>query len=206
MLLGKAAPYFHKAMAALDAAAAAGLDPMVKELVKARVSQPNGYAHCGDQHLHDARRPGLTEQKPHALTVWRETPSSPCASVPRRPEAVTRRGQGGVPDEVHDEAAQVFDEDELPRVIAMCVTINAWNRMGVTTRLSPAVPRRRLTAGAPLVRAPAPGGAQADSTARSWSRPQSRSSLEMTSGGASRIVEPWVSLTRTPRSRSRSEI
>ncbi|MFG2303106.1 hypothetical protein [Actinacidiphila glaucinigra] len=27
-----------------------------------------------DQHLHDARGPGLTEQKLHALTVWRETP------------------------------------------------------------------------------------------------------------------------------------
>ncbi|WP_018561232.1 MULTISPECIES: carboxymuconolactone decarboxylase family protein [unclassified Streptomyces] len=48
---------------------------MVKELVKARASQPNRCADCGDQHLHDARRPGLTEQKPHALTVWRESPS-----------------------------------------------------------------------------------------------------------------------------------
>ncbi|MFF7676389.1 carboxymuconolactone decarboxylase family protein [Actinacidiphila glaucinigra] len=41
---------------------------------QARASQLNGCAYCGDQHLHDARRPGLTEQKLHALTVWRETP------------------------------------------------------------------------------------------------------------------------------------
>ncbi|MGW2350538.1 carboxymuconolactone decarboxylase family protein [Actinacidiphila glaucinigra] len=141
MLLGKAAPDFYKAMTALDAAAAAGLDPVVKELVKARASQLNGCAYCVDQHLHDARRPGLTEQKLHALTVWRETPFFTVRerAAPALTEAVTRRGQGGARDEVYDEAARVFDEDGLPWLIAMCVTINAWNRMGVTTRLSPAV-------------------------------------------------------------------
>jgi alkylhydroperoxidase family enzyme len=53
-------------------------------------------------------------------------------------EAVTRLGERGVPDEVYDEAARVFDAEELPRLVAMCVTISAWNRIGVTTRLSPA--------------------------------------------------------------------
>ena len=42
-------------------------------------------------------------------------------------------------------------------------------------------------------------GAHAPSTARSWSSPQSRSSLLMTSGGAIRIVDPWVSFTSTPQ-------
>ncbi|MFF7210352.1 carboxymuconolactone decarboxylase family protein [Streptomyces sp. NPDC008238] len=140
MLLGKAAPDFYKAMIALDAAASAGLDPVISELVKARASQLNGCAYCVDMHIADARKLGLTEQKMHGLSVWWETPfytvreRAALALV----EAVTRLGQGGVPDEVYDEAARVFDEDELPRLIAMCVTINAWNRMGVTTRLSPA--------------------------------------------------------------------
>lgn len=140
MLLGKAAPDFYKAMIALDAAASAGLDPVINELVKARASQLNGCAYCVDMHIADARKLGLTEQKMHGLSVWWETPfytvreRAALALV----EAVTRLGQGGVPDEVYDEAARVFDEDELPRLIAMCVTINAWNRMGVTTRLSPA--------------------------------------------------------------------
>jgi hypothetical protein len=31
----------------------------------------------------------------------------------------------------------VFSERELGRVIAMTLMINAWNRIGVTTRLSP---------------------------------------------------------------------
>ncbi len=141
MLLGKAAPDFFKAMFALDAAASAGLEPVIRELVKARASQLNGCAYCVDQHLADARAIGLTEQKLNGLTVWWETPFY---TVRERAalalaEAVTRLGERGVPDEVYDEAARVFDADELARLVAMCVTINAWNRIGVTTRMSPAV-------------------------------------------------------------------
>lgn len=140
MVLGKAAPDFFKAMIALDAAASAGLDPVIKELVKARASQLNSCAYRGDQHLADARTAELTAQKLNGLTVWWETPFF---TVRERAalalaEAVTRLGERGVPDEVYDEAARVFDAEELPRLVAMCVTINAWNRIGVTTRMSPA--------------------------------------------------------------------
>lgn len=139
MVLGKTAPDFYKAMMALDAAAAGGLDPVIKELVRARASQLNGCAYCVDQHLNDAGKLGLTQQKLNGLTVWWETPFF---TVRERAalalaEAMTRLGERGVPDEVYDEAARVFDEEELPRLIAMCVTINAWNRIGVTTRMSP---------------------------------------------------------------------
>ena len=46
----------------------------------------------------------------------------------------------GVPDDVYQQAAAVFDDRELAQVIAMAVTINAWNRINVTVRT--AVPRR----------------------------------------------------------------
>ncbi|MEU6340499.1 carboxymuconolactone decarboxylase family protein [Streptomyces sp. NPDC046977] len=138
--LAKAAPDFYKAMIALDTAAADGLDPVVVELVKARASQVNGCAYCVDQHIADARKLGLSEQKLHGLTVWRETPffTARERAALALAEAVTRLGEHGVPDDVYDEAARVFDEDELPRLIAMCITINAWNRIGITTRMSPA--------------------------------------------------------------------
>ena len=45
-----------------------------------------------------------------------------------------------MPDDVYAEAAEVFTERELGQVIAMAVTINAWNRINVTVRT--AVPRR----------------------------------------------------------------
>ena len=50
-------------------------------------------------------------------------------------EAITDLGHGHVSDEVYARAAAVFTERELGQVIAMALTINAWNRIGVTTRL-----------------------------------------------------------------------
>ena len=134
------APDFYQAMFALDKAAAKGLDPAVRELVRIRVSQLNGCAYCVDKHSHDARGIGLSEQKVYGVTVWRETPffTARERAALALAEAVTGLGAHGVPDDVYDEAAALFDEDELPRLIAMCVTMNAWNRIGVTCRMSPA--------------------------------------------------------------------
>lgn len=135
------APDFYQAMFALDKAAAAGLDPAVRELVRIRVSQLNGCAYCVDKHSADARALGLSEQKLYGVTVWRETPffTARERAALDLAEAVTHLGGHGVPDGVYDEAARLFDAAELPRLIAMCVTMNAWNRIGVTCRMSPAV-------------------------------------------------------------------
>ncbi|MFI9099738.1 carboxymuconolactone decarboxylase family protein [Streptomyces fildesensis] len=138
--LMKAAPDVYEAILALNKAAAHGLDPVVAELVKIRSSQLNGCAYCLDMHTHDASRLGLSEQKLHGIGAWRETPffTARERAALALSEAVTRLGEHGVPDDVFDEAARQFDEAELARLIAMCITINAWNRVGVTTRLSPA--------------------------------------------------------------------
>ena len=55
-------------------------------------------------------------------------------------EAITELHHGHVPDEVYAQAAEVFSERELGQVIALAVTINAWNRINVATRLP--APRR----------------------------------------------------------------
>lgn len=134
------APDFYKAMYALDKAAAFGLDPVVRELVRIRASQLNGCAYCVDKHSADARALGLGEQQLYGITVWRETPffTARERAALALAEAVTELGSHGVPDEVYDEAARLFDEDELPRLLAMCITMNAWNRIGVACRMSPA--------------------------------------------------------------------
>ena len=138
--LRRIAPDFYEAMFALDKAASTGLDPVIRELVKIRASQLNGCAFCLDMHVHDARAIGVSEQKATGVAVWRETPffTARERAALALAEAVTRLGDHGVPDDVYDEAARLFDEDELARLIAMCVTINAWNRLGVTAPLSPA--------------------------------------------------------------------
>jgi AhpD family alkylhydroperoxidase len=133
------APDFYQAMYALDKAAAAGLDPTVRELVRIRSSQLNGCAFCVDKHSADARAQGMSEQKLYGVTVWRETPffTARERAALALAEEVTHLGAHGVSDAVYAEAERLFDADELPRLIAMCVTMNAWNRIGVTTRLSP---------------------------------------------------------------------
>ena len=70
---------FSRAMAHLDRAAtkeldAAGIDPLLRELVRIRASQLNGCAYCIDMHTKDARAAGETEQRLYALPAWRETP------------------------------------------------------------------------------------------------------------------------------------
>jgi AhpD family alkylhydroperoxidase len=134
------APDFYQAMFALDKAASRGLDPAVRELVRIRVSQLNGCAYCVDKHSADARTLGLSERTVYGVAVWRETPffTARQRAALALAEEVTALGAHGVSDAAYDEAAGLFDEDELPRLIAMCVTMNAWNRIGVTCRMSPA--------------------------------------------------------------------
>lgn len=55
-------------------------------------------------------------------------------------EAITSLHDGHVPDAVYANAAEVFTEKELAQVIALAVTINAWNRFNVATRMP--APRR----------------------------------------------------------------
>ncbi|HEY3681517.1 MAG TPA: carboxymuconolactone decarboxylase family protein [Streptosporangiaceae bacterium] len=137
--LPKLSPAFYKAMNALDQAASAGLDPLLLELIKIRASQLNGCAFCLDMHTQDALAKGEQAHRLNTLAAWRETPyfTERERAALALTESVTLLADTHVPDEVYDEAALRFSDEELAQVIAMAVAINAWNRIGVTTRLSP---------------------------------------------------------------------
>lgn len=111
-----------------------GLERSLVELVKVRASQINGCAYRIDMHTKDARAEGETEQRLYALSAWRETPffTERERSALALTEAVTRLADGHVSDDVIDEAKQHFDELELTKLLYAIVTINAWNRFGVT--------------------------------------------------------------------------
>jgi AhpD family alkylhydroperoxidase len=134
------APRVYKAMLALDAAAGEGLEPGLKELVRVRASQLNGCVFCIDMHSVDARAGGESERRLYALSAWPEAPYF----TPREraafalTDAMTLLSQTHVPDEVYAQAAKEFDQPELAQLISLILTINAWNRIGVTTRLQPA--------------------------------------------------------------------
>ena len=142
--LHKVSPELYEAMMVLTNAASKDIDPRLAELIKIRASQLNHCAFCLDMHTHDARKRGESEQRLALLAAWEEAgdlfTEQEQAALALTEEITELSGRGHVSDEVYSRAAAVFSDRELGQVIAMALTINAWNRIGVTTRLSP--PRR----------------------------------------------------------------
>ncbi|WP_394941027.1 carboxymuconolactone decarboxylase family protein [Psychromicrobium sp. YIM B11713] len=140
----KVDPAFYQAMNQLTDAAAAGLDPLLAELIKIRASQINGCAFCLDVHLQESRALGESQQRLDILAGWHESPSyftEQEQAALALTEAITLLPEAGVPDGVYQRAAEAFGDTGLSHVMEMIIAINAWNRIGVATRLSP--PRRR---------------------------------------------------------------
>src|SRR5919204_1880705 len=138
----RAVPELYKAMLGLDAAVTrSGLDPGLQDLLKFRVAQMNGCAYCMDSHGRDAVAGGERPERLYVVAGWREArgwfderEQAALALI----EAMTDLGEHGVPDDVYDEAAEQFSEEELGALIFLGMTINAWTRLGVTTKMSPA--------------------------------------------------------------------
>lgn len=142
--MNRVSPEVYQAMLALTDAAAKDVDPDLAELIKIRSSQLNGCAFCLDMHTQDARNRGISEQKLTLVGVWEEAgdlfTERERAALALTEEITELTGRGHVSDKVYSLAAELFSERELSQVIAAAMTINAWNRIGVATRLSP--PRR----------------------------------------------------------------
>ncbi|WP_026425935.1 carboxymuconolactone decarboxylase family protein [Actinokineospora inagensis] len=138
--LGKAWPEGYRALFAFHSAVVeSGLDPKIIQLIFTRGSQINGCAFCLDMHTLDALAAGETTQRLLLLDAWREadfyTPEERAALA--LTEAITNVATSHVPDDVYAEAAKVFDEATLAKVIMAATLINAWNRTGVTQRKAP---------------------------------------------------------------------
>jgi AhpD family alkylhydroperoxidase len=135
------APGFARALAKLDQAATEELDrvefdPQLRELVRVRASQLNGCAYCIDMHSIDARAIGETEQRLYALPAWRETPffTDRERAALGFTESVTLLAVNHVPTAEYAAVAAHFTADEIAALLALIVTINAWNAVGVSTR------------------------------------------------------------------------
>ena len=117
----------------------ASLDKNLKELVKIRASQLNRCAFCLHIHATDARKLGETEIRIYTLNAWRETPyfTPQERAALALTEAVTLVASGHVPDDVYEEAARHFSQQEISELLMAIVTINAWNRIAITTGLTP---------------------------------------------------------------------
>jgi AhpD family alkylhydroperoxidase len=133
----RASPQGMQAMRALQAyVKTCGLERSLLELVYMRASQINGCAYCLDMHSKDARAAGETEQRLYLLDAWREAPfySERERAALAWTEAVTRIGEGHVPDEAYAAARQHFSEEELANLTLAVVAINGWNRLAIAFR------------------------------------------------------------------------
>jgi AhpD family alkylhydroperoxidase len=139
MDIRKAAAKGYQAMFGLEAYVhESPLPQRTLELVKLRASQINGCGFCVDMHAHDAKRAGETDERLFAVAAWREAPyfTDEERAALALTEAATRIADNphGVPDEVWDEAADLFDEETLAALVMAIAAINAWNRISVTIR------------------------------------------------------------------------
>lgn len=139
--LAKTDPAAYKAMMALETyLAQTTLTGKHKDLIKIRASQLNGCSYCIDLHTKDARKAGETEQRIYNLSAWRETPffSEEERAVLTLTEEVTFIN-GRVSDKTYEEAKEKLGEKYLAEVIMAAIIINAWNRIGISTNMAPAL-------------------------------------------------------------------
>ncbi|MCC2030538.1 carboxymuconolactone decarboxylase family protein [Microbacterium sp. YMB-B2] len=135
------APLFSRTLAQLDAATtkeldSAAIDPLMREMIRLRASQLNGCAYCVSEHSKDALSGGEQVARLLAVSVWRESPffTRRERAALALTESVTLAAEGHVPDADWRDAAAEFGPAELGALVALIVTINAWNAVGVTTR------------------------------------------------------------------------
>jgi AhpD family alkylhydroperoxidase len=113
------------------------LPAATQELVKIRASQINGCAGCLDMHTKDAEHAGETSVRLNLIAAWREATVFTDAekAALELTEQGTRIADGGsVTDEVWQNAATYYDEDQLGALVCLIAVINTYNRLNVITR------------------------------------------------------------------------
>lgn len=118
------------------------LNHIQKELIKIRASQINRCAFCLDMHTKDALKYGETTQRIFILNGWREAKdffTEEEQVLLAMTEEITLISDKGLTEETFQKAKQYFDEATIAQIIMAIVTINAWNRIAVSTHLE--VPR-----------------------------------------------------------------
>lgn len=141
----KAAPDTVKAMLALSATVAHGLEHSLLELVKIRASQINRCAFCLHMHVTDARKAGETEMRIHLLPAWRESTlyTDRERAALAWTETLTLVAETGAPDEDYALLQAQFTEAEQVNLTFAIGVINTWNRLQVGFRAAhPAEPAR----------------------------------------------------------------
>lgn len=138
--LGKADPATYRDLAALDetasaGAVAAGLDPLLIELVRIRASQINGCAYCLRLHSRDAIAQGESADRLAVVAAWWETQyftekEQAALILAERLTNISR-----VLNDEHPviDVDAVLTASEIAAISWLVIVINAWNRVAISS-------------------------------------------------------------------------
>jgi len=132
-------PDAMQALMALGAATKKGVVPAkTLDLMHLRASQINGCSVCVDMHARISKNSGETDDRLFAVAAWKDAPYFTDAerAALALTEAATRLSDRSnpVPDEIWNEAARHYDEQELAVLVLDIALINVWNRLNIATR------------------------------------------------------------------------
>jgi len=129
----------YKAMSGLEQyLQTTSLNHIQKELIKIRASQINGCAFCLDMHTRDAVQYGETPQRIYLLNAWREASefyTDEEQVLLAMTEEITLISRQGLTENTYARAKGLFSEKQIAEIIMAVITINAWNRIAVSTHL-----------------------------------------------------------------------
>lgn len=114
------------------------LTPIQKELIKIRTSQINKCAFCLDMHTKDAIKYGENPQRIFILNGWTEAKeffTEEEQALLAMTEEITLISDKGLTEETYQKAKSFFDDNQIAQIIMAIITINAWNRIAVSTHL-----------------------------------------------------------------------
>lgn len=132
--LGKKHPDLYRDVVTLnehvmEAMSIAGLDPVVADLVKIRVSQLNGCAYCLRLHTRDAIAHGVSTDRIAVLAAWWESQyfTGQERAALALAEEVTRMP---VPERNEWDDGSL-DDEQVSAVSWLAIVMNSWNRIAV---------------------------------------------------------------------------
>ncbi|MFJ5228359.1 carboxymuconolactone decarboxylase family protein [Kitasatospora sp. NPDC088391] len=118
------------------AAAEAGIERRLVELINLRVSQLNGCAYCLDVHTKAALKEGETVQRLGVLAAWRETGlyDERERAALALAEATTHPADATAQEAAYARARTVLGDEQISAVIWVAIAINAFNRVSILSK------------------------------------------------------------------------
>ena len=113
------------------------LSPQSKGLIKIRASTLNNCQYCLTMHIPAALEAGLSQKKINAISKWEQSNlfDEQERAILALTDAITLISHQGVSDSIYQTALNQLGQEHLSDCIMQITTINAWNRIAVSTAL-----------------------------------------------------------------------